>query len=142
MKKSLILLTVLVLAVLTASVAVANGNPAVFGTFRTLTTDQFANGVFKASGGMPLFMDGTVGGQIQGNVLNGQQIGFVRGLFWEEVDLESIRICFEIEVIQNPGGLPVPPGFCKDFPVSGTPVGFDNDGDGDADIMEWVVLTN
>ena len=121
MKKTLVFLTMLVLAALPASVAFANGHQNVVYTW---TVNDLGQGVW---GGGPLFDDGTAGGNFPLSFYNGQAIAHFHPVSWEEVvPGESVNICFRVRQIK--GDLGLPSEFCftdvlgGPLPVTGTPI--------------------
>ncbi|HSR29279.1 MAG TPA: hypothetical protein VLY63_01845 [Anaerolineae bacterium] len=119
MKKTFAFLTMLVLAVLPASVAFAGGHQNVVYTW---TVNDLGQGVW---GGGPLFEDGTAGGNFPISVGNGQAIAHFYPKSWHEVvPGVSVDICFEVHEIK--GDLGLPPEFCftdvlgGPLPVTGT----------------------
>jgi hypothetical protein len=104
LKKTLVFLTMLVLAALLASAALAKGNREVVYTW---TVNDLGQGVW---GGGPLFDDGSTGGNFPLSFYNGQAIAHFHPVSWNEVvPGESIDICFEVRVIK--GDFPDDP-FC------------------------------
>ena len=104
LKKTLVFLSMLVLAALLASAALAKGNREVVYTW---TVNDLGQGVW---GGGPLFNDGSTGGNFPLSFYNGQAVAHFHPVSWSEVvPGESIDICFEVRVIK--GDLPDDP-FC------------------------------
>ncbi|MCL7452480.1 MAG: hypothetical protein M8467_05475 [Anaerolineae bacterium] len=119
MRKTRILLTMLVLAALPALVASADGNPNVVYTW---TVNDLGQGVW---GGGPLFDDGSTGGNFPLSFYNGQLIAHFQPVSWHEVvPGESVDICFRVREIKGSFGPPYE--FCftdilgGPLPVTGT----------------------
>jgi hypothetical protein len=121
MRKFVLVLTVLVLAAVMTTVALAGGNSPVQYTFTF--TDLGQPG---AHGGGPLYADGSANVRMTLSAMDGQAIFQLQATSWSEVvPGESVDICFDVYQIKGPPLLP--PSFCfSDFgivlPVSGTPV--------------------
>lgn len=135
MRKILVLLGVLVLAALMTSGAFAGGNSNVFATFSVADLGQ---GVW---GGGPLFADGTARGHVAFSAGNGQVIFHLHATSWTGPFGPSpgaVQINFSTHVIKGP-----PQGaFSAIAPISGTPVLFDFDSDGNPDFVLRVTLAN
>ncbi len=120
-KKTLVFLTMLVLAALPASAAFADGSPKVVYTW---TVNDLGQGVW---GGGPLFEDGKAGGNFPLSFYNGQVIAHFYPISWHEVvPGESVDICFRVREIKGSSGSP--DEFCftdvlgAPLPVTGTPI--------------------
>lgn len=117
--KKLLVLAALTLMATTAMMgttgASASGN--VIGTF---TVADLGQGIW---GGGSLFANGTAGGNVAFSALNGQVIFHIDPTSWSwAVPQQVAEVCFTSRVIRNEAGFPVPPSFCADLPVTGTPV--------------------
>ncbi|MEJ2737040.1 MAG: hypothetical protein P8189_26335, partial [Anaerolineae bacterium] len=100
-KKTMVFLTMLVLAALPASVALADGHRNVVYTW---TVNDLGQGVW---GGGPLFEDGRAGGNFPLSFYNGQVIAHFQPVSWHEVvPGESVDICFRTREIKGSSGSP------------------------------------
>jgi hypothetical protein len=125
MRKFVLVLTVLVLAAVMTTVALAGGNSPVQYTFTF--TDLGQPGTH---GGGPLYADGSADGRMTLSAIDGQVIIQFQATSWSEVvPGEAIDICFDVYQIKGP---PIfPPTFCFSdagivLPVSGTPIRISN----------------
>ena len=110
-------------------------------TFHMATFGQ--PGPWQASGaGVPLFSDGSAIGHIAISTGNGKLIlhGHPTGWFAGGPGIVSVVMGFH--KLKDEIGFPLPPVAVLSFPVTGSPVFQDVDGDGQADLVFWLQPVN
>lgn len=117
--KKLMVLAALTLMVTTVMMS-APGASASGNTVGTFTIADLGQGAW---GGGSLFADGTAQGNVAFSALNGQVIFHIDPTAWSWIVPQQVaEVCFTPHVIRNVVGFPIPPSFCADLPVTGTPV--------------------
>lgn len=114
MKKGLLVLLVLVLAILPTTAAFASAGSAVKYTWAIADLGQ------GAWGGGPLFADGSAAGNVAFSAVNGQVVFQIHPVSWTSTIPGLVNICLQTQAIK---GTPFfPPVGCIDLPVTGGPV--------------------